>query len=291
MPKETPVPGAGVPVAGDHSNAVELSGPVVEDVSSDDDPELGSHREDDSDVGLEAGQEDGGTGESEVELPARLKGKTLAQIASEFASLEKEYSRQGNELGESRGLLRQMLEQTLKQSETAAAEDPDPTDDDFVTDPKAAVGKVVDKKTRELKNQVKTAEQRAIMAEFNAKHPGYMAEANSAEFQQWVKASPMRTRMYEAAANYDLDVADELFTEWKARKAAAPAPETVAADKRKQVAKVTTETGGAGRAPAPKSSKRIFKSTELAALYNKNREQYNSLMPEIMLAFKEGRVR
>lgn len=227
-------------------------------------------------------------------IPARLKGKPLAQVYDEFAALEREYSRQGNELGETRALLRKALEQALKGTETASktSEEPDPSDDEFVVNPKTAVRKLVEKELKPLKEAVLTAEQRAAMLEFEAKHPGYQKTATTAEFQDWVKSSPYRTRLFKEAAAFDMDAAEDLFTAWEEHKASAPATTPNAtAEKIQQVKRLKTETGSAGKTPAPTSGKKIFRSAELARLYIMDRDRYNAMADEIRQAFAEGRVR
>src|SRR3990167_1511618 len=110
MPNAAPAAGTGTPVSGDHSNAMDIASPVNEESIATPVGDLehpGSHREDEDD-GSDDGSEDVTT---EAEVPARLKGKPLAQVYKEFAGLEKDRSRVANELGETRSLLRQALEQ------------------------------------------------------------------------------------------------------------------------------------------------------------------------------------
>jgi len=300
MPKAAPAAGAGTPVSGDHSNAMEIASPVVEEESihtpiTDDLDQLGSHR-DDAPEESEVAETEAPASEEEVAAPTRLKGKSLAQIYQEFAGLEKEYSRQGNELGETRGLLRSALEQALKPGAKAPeTEVPDPTDDDFALNPREAADRLLEKKLKPLKEAVLTAEQRALIVDFNSRHPGFAQEAASESFQEWVKSSPYRTRMFLAAGKYDMEAAEDLYSAWEERKAATtPATEEVevqAEQKRAAVKRVTTETGGAGKAAGGKSGKRIYKSSELARLFIQDRDRYNEMADEIRAAFAEGRVR
>ncbi len=294
MPNAAPAAGTGTPVSGDHSNAMDIASPVEEEsiaTSIGDPDKLGSHQEDEGDDSP-AGSEDT---PSEAEVPARLKGKPLAQVYKEFAGLEKDRSRVANELGEARALLRQALEQALKQTgPTPGKEDePEVTDEDFDTNPREAANRLVSKAVKPLEQAVASAEQRAIMLEFNARHPGYVEEAAAPEFQEWVKASPFRLRTFKAASNFDLDAAEDLFTEWESRKATATAAdEPDPADKKRDaIRRNRTETGGAGKSAGGSSGKKIYKSSELARLYTQDRERYNAMADEIRLAFAEGRVR
>jgi len=300
MPKAASAAGAGIPVSGDHSNSTEISAPVVETESihtpiSDDPSQLGSHR-DDAPAATEVAETEESASEEEVNVPARLKGKSLAQVYQEFAGLEKEYSRQGNELGETRSLMRQMLEQTVNTSGAKASKEelPDPTEEDFALNPKEAIQRTIEKQTKPLLDKLLTNEQRTMILDFNSRHPGFFQEAETSAFQDWVKGSPYRTKLFLAAGKYDMDAAEDLYQAWADQKPAAPAAEEVAAaaeQKRAAVKRVTTETGGAGKGAGGKSGKRIFKQSELSRLYIQNRDLYNEMGDEIRQAFAEGRVR
>jgi len=297
MPKAAPAAGAGIPVSGDHSNSTELSAPVTEldDATTpitDDLSQLGSHRDDAPES--EVAETEEPAGEEEVAAPARLKGKSLAQVYQEFAGLEKEYSRQGNELGEARKLVRDFLEQAVT-PRAKEQEQPDPTDDDFALNPKASAERLLEKKLKPLQEALTVADQRALIADFNSRHPGFFQTAETADFQDWVKASPYRTRLFLAAGRYDMAAAEDLHTAWEEHAAATtPAPEVAeekAQQKRAAVKRVTTETGGAGKQTGGKSGKPIYKLSELTRLYNTDRDRYNDMADDIRSAFAEGRVR
>lgn len=286
MPKAASAAGAGTSASGDYSNASEISAPVVEEdihTPIGDASKLGSHRDEEV---VEEESED----EEEVAVPVRLKGKGLPQVYQEFSGLEREFSRQGNELGEARSLLRQALEAGLSSNRAKdSEEEPDPTDDEFVANPTASLKKFLTKELKPLQDAVLSAEQRAAMVEFEAKRPGYQEEVADPQFQEWVKAKPSRIRLFKRAASFDMEAADDLFEIWDATKPAADADEPV--DKKKAIRRITTETGAAGKNVTGKSGKKIYKSTELMRLRIQDRERYNEMGPEIRAAFAEGRVR
>lgn len=286
MPNAAPAAGTGIPVSGDHSNAMELAAPVVEEPIDAPVGELGSPE----DAAPEAEPEDNSEAPPEdAAVPARLKGKSLAQVYQEFSGLEKEYGRQGNELGEARTLLREALKIAIEQQPGAKPSEDlsEPTDEEFDTNPKAAAEKLVKKAVKPLEDKLLTAEQKSLMLEFEAQRPGYQAEVATPEFQAWVQAKPYRMRLFKQAAQFDLDAASEMFDMWDEAKPKVEAPP----DKKEAIKRITTETGGSGKSAAGKSGKKIYKSTELARLYTENRERYNEMAPEIRAAFAEGRVR
>lgn len=290
MPNAATAAGTGTPVSGDHSNAMEISGPVVEepiDAPVGDTEQLGSHRDD---APADATTEDNSDASpGDVAAPARLKGKSLQEVYAEFAGLEKEYGRQGNELGEARALLREALKVAIEQQPGAKpAEDlSEPTDEEFDTNPKAAAEKLVKKAVKPLEEKLLTAEQKALMLEFESQRPGYQKEVATPEFQAWVQAKPYRMRLFKQAAQFDLEAAGEMFEMWDEAKPKVEAPP----DKKAEIKRITTETGGSGKTAAGKSGKKIYKSTELMRLYVHDRERYNEMAPEIRAAYAEGRVR
>lgn len=292
MPNAAPAAGTGTPVSGNHENAMELSAPVEEttelDTPADD---LGSHLTDDP----APGTDDASDEIPEADIPVRLRGKSLKDIYQEFSGLEANHSRLGNELGEARQLLRLTLEQELqKQGDGKGSDEPDVTDEDFDASPREATARAVKKAIKPLEQALATAEQKTMMAEFNGRHPGYQQEVRTPEFQQWVMASPMRQRMFKAAAEFDLEVAEELFTEWgAAKKAAAPADgePTVAEAKKEAIRRNRTETGGAGRSTAGKSGKKVYSSIALTRLYTTDRAAYNEILRADPTMFSEKRVR
>jgi hypothetical protein len=95
--------------------------------------------------------------------------------------------------------------------------------------------------------------------------------------------------LFAAANNYDFDAADELLSVWKERKQVADA--TVKAEKqdRERVLKSATATTAKGSDEAP--SKKIYRRADIIKLMQTDPDRYDALQPEIMSAYREGRVR
>ena len=222
---------------------------------------------------------------TEEYIPKRLRGKTKEEIYKEFNGLEQDYSRMGNELGEARSLLRETLEKALTANKV---EEPQVTEEDILSKPKESVQKLIDAALKPVKDATVSAEQRALMLEFNMRHPGYQETAKSPEFRDWLSESSYRTRLFTQASKFDLDAAEDLFTEFDSYKKSGQTTDTN--EKRREIRNASTETGGAGKSTS-KTGKKIYKSTDLMRLYNQDRERYNDMSAEIQLAFQEGRVR
>lgn len=294
MPNAATAASADNTALANNPHATELSAPIQdESISAPVDQNLFGAT--DNDAAPETNDEtppadDAAPAETDVPIPVRLKGKSLPQIIQEFAGLEREYGRQGNELGEARTLLREALKVATEQNPGASPatdEVPDPTDEEFDTSPKAAAEKLVDKKLKPIRAALTKAEQEAAMLRFEAKRPGYQQEAASPEFQAWLQKSPYRRRLFQDAARFDMAAAEDLYSAWDDAKPTAEAPPS----KKEALKKVTTETGGAGKAAGTKSGKKIYKSSELMRLFVQDRDRYNEMAPEIRAAFAEGRVR
>jgi hypothetical protein len=95
--------------------------------------------------------------------------------------------------------------------------------------------------------------------------------------------------LFAAANNYDFDAADELLTVWKERKQVADA--TIKAEKqdRERLIKSATATAAKGSDEAP--SKKIYRRADIIKLMQSDPDRYDSMQPEIMAAYREGRVR
>lgn len=291
MPNAATAASAGTTALDHNPHATELSAPITdeESISAPVDQNLFGPTDNEADT-PDTPTADADPAETDVAIPARLKGKSLAQVYQEFSGLEREYGRQGNELGEARTLLREALKVAIEQNSGASPatdEVPDPTDEEFDTSPRAAAEKIVDKKLKPIRAALSKAEQEAAMLRFEAKRPGYQQEAASPEFQAWVQKSPYRMRLFQDAARFDMAAAEDLYAAWDEAKPTAEAPPS----KREALKKVTTETGGAGKAAGTKSGKKIYKSSELMRLFVQDRDRYNEMAEEIRMAFAEGRVR
>ena len=293
-------------------NAMELSAPVKPDA-------LGSHQEDpnaadnashsdDPENAPEGESSDEADNDDGLVIPTRLKGKALKDVYTEFAGLEKAHSQQGNELGEARSLLRQTLESVIDSQESRRAAPADPaetvTDEEMSENPREAVRKLVKAELAPLVAEGATTKQKLLVLDFNERHPDYQQTARTPEFQEFVKASPYRTRLYQKAAQYDLDAAEDLYMAYEEHVKstatndpddddagdAAPAVDPATA-RRRTIRQVQTQRGGAGGDPGKGSRTKVYKSTELARLYITDRDKYNEMMPEIKLAYREGRVK
>ena len=228
------------------------------------------------------------------ELPEKYKGKTLAEIAKMHQEAEKMIGRQAQEVHEVRSLADQLLKQQLESKATKQPTE-QTQEEDFFADPQAAVSRTVDQHPAVLEAKKASLELKRMQTaqQLNAKHPDFMEIAQNAEFQNWVKASPIRIDLFtKADAEFDFPAADELLSTYKELKQIratqqaeqVKAVETKAQDTALKAASV--DVGGSGEV-----SRKIYRRADLIKLKMTDPDRYMALQDEIMEAYATGRVK
>jgi hypothetical protein len=226
----------------------------------------------------------------EEALPDKYKGKSAKEIAQMHMEAEKLIGRQGSEVGE----LRRVVDDFIKAQTTPKQQlQSEPVEEvDFFADPQKAVEKAIEnhpkiKQAEELTLQMKQAK---ALAELQNRHPDFAEIVADPGFQNWVAASKVRAELFvRADRSFDYDAGDELLSSWKERKAVAS--QTVSAEKqtRSQSIKAATTTVPSGSDEAP--SKKIYRRADIIKLMQTDPDRYDMMQPEIMAAYREGRVR
>jgi hypothetical protein len=231
------------------------------------------------------------------DLPEKYRGKSVADIARMHQELEQKFGQQGNEVGELRKTLDQYILSRLQDGDTKQDVEPDVTDDDFFSSPKEAVSKYLNKdpEIQRLKEAAARAEQAALVTELKNKHGDFEQVLQDKGFQDWVKGSKLRQRLLvEADRNYDVEAADELFSEWKTlQKGKQEATNTtVEAEKQARVNEIKKASTGTARGnSAGRSSKKVYRRQDIVELMRDNPRRYEALAADIRKAYEEGRVR
>jgi hypothetical protein len=229
------------------------------------------------------------TPEPEVpKVPEKYSGKSFEDIVKMHQEAEKLIGRQAQEVGEMRKLADQLIQQNLNKEQPVAKQE---TEIDFFEDPKTAVQKAVETHpdiiaAREAAQQFKKMQTQQMLQQ---KHPDFAEVVGDGEFQEWVKASPIRLNMFALAdSQYDFQAADELLSTFKQIRSVKTQQTT---DAGKQVLKqnlkaAAVDTGGTGE-----SSAKVYRRADLIRLKMTDPDRYEQLQPEIMKAYAEGRVR
>lgn len=245
-------------------------------------------------------------------LPEQLRGKTAAEIAAMYLEAQKAIGRQGQELGE----LRQLADTHIKATLAAQAEarrkaaEPAPKkpieDADFFANPKAAIEAAIDThpevvRLRKENQEVRAAQVKARMAantqRFNEAHPDAAEILADTEFRAWVAESPVRQQLLtQAHTRYDFVAGNEVFSTWKALKAARAPAKADAAD---AAAKSRANAKSAARVPTSgnptskpgNNGQKIYRRADIIKLQIEDPDRYELLSDEIQKAYQEGRVR
>ena len=230
---------------------------------------------------------------AEENLPTKYKGKGLDEIIRMHQEAEKLIGRQAQEVGEVRKLADELIKRQLDTKKEVEVTKEDEID--FFEDPKKAVNRAVESHPaiQEAKQQALLLKQQQTLTKLQQEFPDFQQTVADPSFAEWIKASPVRMRLYAAAdADFDFDSASELLTSWNYVKpkavapTSAPAPEIKAAQK----AAVKSATVDVGSNTGATSAK-VYRRADLIRLQLEDPDRYYQLQDEIMAAYAQGRVK
>lgn len=220
------------------------------------------------------------------ELPEKYRGKTIEEVVKMHRDAEELIARQGREVGE----VRKLADELIKSQLTPKAEVEKPKEVDFFENPQEAIRQQIENHPRVLAAEqfAKQAQAEQSRQRLMQIHPDVQQIVGDVGFQEWVKASKVRTQLFQQADNFDVDAANELLSTYKelrgVRQKMAAEVDTTARDKTLKAAAV--DTGGSGE-----SSQKIFRRADLIRLKMRDPAKYEDMMPEIMAAYQSGRVK
>lgn len=224
----------------------------------------------------------------EEEIPEKYQGKSVSDIVRMHQEAEKLLGRQSSEVGE----LRSVVDSYIKaQLDTNKAPEPD-EEIDFFSDPDKAVERAISrhpkiKEAEEVTNQYRKS---TALGQLQQRHPDMQEVLQDPKFGEWVQASKIRTQLFaQADKQYDYDAADELFTNWKERQGVVS--QAAATEKAERKAAVKTASTGNTKGSGEQQSRKVYRRADIIKLMKDDPERYMSLSDEIILAYKEGRVR
>jgi hypothetical protein len=234
-------------------------------------------------------------------VPEKFAGKTPEQLIAMYADLEKVTGRQGKELGELRSTHDQYIRTALEAAQgKPAPSNTDSTEDDteFFIKPRAAIDKALENHPliKELKQKQQQTQHERSQQAFEAKHPDASDIVAEPEFRAWVESVPARKdRLLKANADYDFATADELFATYKEIKAARTATPATPPKQDNSAARAAALTAGkvpgGNASPTGAPTGKIFYRSDLARLRNTDPDRYHEMSDEILLAYKEKRVK
>ena len=224
-------------------------------------------------------------------VPSKYQGKTLEDIVNMHQEAEKLIGRQAQEVGEVRKLADQLIKNNLAQQTQLPQTKPQQEEVDFFEDPQKAIQRAVENHPDVQAAKQTSAQFRAMQTQqqLAAKHPDFAEVVRDGEFQEWVKASPIRLNMFALADSaYDFNSADELLSTFKQIRG-VKAQQTQDAGKQvlnKNLRAASVDVGGTGE-----SSQKVYRRADIMKLMTSDPDRYEALQPEIMAAYASGRVR
>lgn len=224
----------------------------------------------------------------EEPIPDKYQGKDIREVIRMHQEAERWAGRQSEEVGELRKSVDTLIQAQLAQQ---APKEPEP-EPDFLLEPEKAVKHQIanDPTINELKQATQEYKQASAMSQLSQKHPDMREILNDKQFAEWVAKSPMRIKMFnDADQKYDTLAADELFSEWKDRKALVAG--TVQAEKESRKDQVKQASTGSARGSDVPRSKPTYRRSDIVNLIKNDPDRYRSLVGEIKQAYLEKRVK
>ena len=227
---------------------------------------------------------------SEEDLPEKYKGKSASDIARMHQELEKRLGQQSSEVGE----LRRHFDDYVQSNVQAQQSAPEVVEEvDFFADPNAAMARAIDNHPTLRQAQEVAAEmaKSQALAKLKVSHPDMNDVLKDDGFKEWVNGSSIRRGLYEQAdTRYDFAAADELITLYKERQGIVKQTAKVERQHQKNEVK-RASTGTARSNPEGATSKKIYRRRDIIELMNSDPKRYEALLPEIMKAYEEKRVK
>jgi len=231
----------------------------------------------------------------EVVIPNKYQGKSVEDIVKMHQEAEKLIGKQAQEVGEVRRLADELLKREL--SHKQAVEPPKEEEDDsldYFSDPISAVNQAVEKHPAiaEARQQAQSMKQQQVTERLSQQFSNFNEVIEDPKFFEWVKASPIRTRLFtEAHSQFDYDSAVELLSTWNIINPSQPAQETSLVTESKKgtqesLRAASVDTGS----PAP-TSRKTYRRADLINLRLRDPQRYEAMQDEILSAYAEGRVK
>ena len=227
---------------------------------------------------------------SEEDLPDKYKGKSASDIARMHQELEKRLGQQSSEVGE----LRRHFDEYVQSNVQAQQSAPEVVEEvDFFADPNAAMARAIDNHPTLRQAQQVAAEmaKSQAIAQLKTAHPDMDNVLKDEGFKEWVRSSPIRRELFQQAdSRYDFEAANELITLYKERQGVVA--QTAKVEKQHQKNEVKRASTGTARSnPEGATSKKIYRRRDIIELMNSDPKRYEALLPEIMKAYEEKRVK
>jgi len=235
--------------------------------------------------------------EPESNIPDKFAGKSLEDVINSYENLEKELGRKSQEVGELRKLSDSFLQAQMQQNNLQNEKQEVKTEEepiDFFDNPDAAVSKAIENhpKFKEFQRFQQVQTQQAAKTQLESAHPDYTDIVQDNKFQEWVKGSPIRMQLFQAADAYNFDAANELISNWKDRSMINKTQEVNdQAEADRQAALKAGATESRASQGSASGGGKTYRRADLIRLKMTDPAKYESMESEIYKAYSEGRVK
>jgi len=231
----------------------------------------------------------------EPAIPEKYRDKSPQDLLKILQDQDRFIGKQAEEVG----FARRMAEEAVRVRQSSAVATPAPKTDeleevDFFADPKAAVARAVQNspeviEARRLAQEMKREHMKQRVQQL---HPDVDNIVADPEFATWVQSNRARVMMLQAAdRDYDVDTADELISNFKSYKQRNQSATETKAAAIKQQQNNNLKAAQVDSGSRPDAGKKFLRRADIIELHKTNPARYEALLPEIMQAYADGRVR
>ena len=223
-------------------------------------------------------------------VPEKYQNKSVEELVQMHQEAEKLVGKQSSEVGELRKVVDDYIvnQQTqLSQQQTESVEDID-----FFSEPDKAVSNAIENhpSVREAKQVAQEYRKTTALSQLQSKHPEMNTILQDEKFLEWIKGSNVRTKLLKQAdQQFDVEAADELFSNWKERQQMIGT--TADAEKSQRKQQIKSASTGSSSGSGEKASRKIYRRADIINLMRTDPNRYQALSEEILKAYAEGRVK
>lgn len=228
----------------------------------------------------------------------RFAGKSREDVLEMYMNLESHNGRLANEFGQAKRTLDELMidKRARDLNASTAKQVADTTVDpaDLLTKPSEVLSRIVDQRAQELVSPLtkKVSELEAALLNntFNAKHADATKVAGTPEFKAWANATPLRQQAAAAAAAGNLQAADLLLTEYKESRQSANSGAGTNLSAALEAANAASLESSNAADPAARPAGKQLRRADIMALRVRDPDAYERLGPQILAAYRDGRV-
>ncbi len=236
--------------------------------------------------------------ESDDDVPERYRGKSIKDLVRMHQEAEKVFQKHSAEVGETRKEVKELqsvVDNYIKTDLTNQAPQQEKVDDsedvDFFVDPVKAVDSRINNhpKIKAAEEITDTYRKQAAINQLQTQHPDMEEILSDPKFEEWVKASPIRSRLaVEADQMYNVEAANELFSLYKER--ASMVAQTAEAERNQRSRAVKNASTGGARGSNAGVRKNTYRRSDVINMMINEPDKYKARADEFLKAYDEGRV-